>query len=108
MKERNVNYYIASNGKAPFIEWINNLDIKTQIIVDRYIQRVAQGGAKKSIKNLKEGLFEIKILYGSGLRVYFGEEGRKFILLLIGGDKKTQNKDIKKAREYWREYGKQK
>ena len=108
MKERNVNYYITSNGKAPFIEWINNLDIKTQIIVDRYIQRVAQGGAKKSIKNLKEGLFEIKILYGSGLRVYFGEEGRKFILLLIGGDKKTQNRDIKKAREYWREYGKQK
>ena len=108
MTTRSIDYYVTSNGKAPFIEWINKLDMESQVIVDRYIQRVAQGGAKKSIKSLKEGLFEIKIPYGSGLRIYFGEEGRKLILLLIGGDKKTQIKDIKKAREYWREYGKQK
>lgn len=108
MTTRVIDYYVTSNGKAPFVEWISNLDMKSQIIVDRYIQRVAQGGAKKSIKNLKKGLFEIKISYGSGLRIYFGEEGRKMILLLIGGDKRTQNKDIKKAHKYWREYGKQK
>ena len=74
--------------------------------MDRYIQRVAQGGAKKSIKSLKGGLFEIRIPYGSGLRVYFGEKGKKFILLLIGGDKKTQRRDIQKAREYWEEQSK--
>lgn len=95
-----------SNGKSPFLEWMNKLDINSQPIVDRYIQRVAQGGAKKSIKNLKGGLFEIKIPYGSGLRVYFGEEGRKLILLLIGGDKKTQRSDIQKARRYWEEQSK--
>ena len=67
---------------------------------------MAQGGAKKSIKNLKGGLFEIKIPYGGVLRVYFGEEERRLILLLIGGDKTTQSRDIRKAREYWREYGK--
>ncbi len=106
MITKNIEYYVTSNGKAPFIEWIDKLNMKSQIIVDRYIQRVAQGGAKKSIKNLKGGLFEIKIPYGSGLRVYFGEEERRLILLLIGGDKTTQNRDIRKAREYWREYGK--
>lgn len=101
---KSIHYYVKDNGKAPFLEWINGLDIKQQVIVDRYIQRVTQGGAKKSVRNLKDGVFEIKISYSSGLKVYFGEDGNKIILLLIGGDKKTQNKDIKKAKEYWRRY----
>ena len=101
---KSVHYYVKENGRAPFLEWINNLDMKQQVIVDRYIQRVAQGGAGKSVKNLKDGVFEIKIPYSSGLRVYFGEDRKKIILLLIGGDKKTQNRDIKKAKEYWRGY----
>ena len=46
--------------------------------------------------------------YASGFRVYFGEDDNKVILLLIGGDKKTQIKDIKKAKEYWIYYAKQK
>ena len=104
---KSIHYYIKNNGRSPFLDWINNLDIKQQVIVDRYIQRLAQGGAKKSVKSLKDGVFEIKVSYSSGLRVYFGEEGSKIILLLIGGDKKTQNKDIKKAKEYWRNYGEQ-
>jgi len=61
--------------------------MKAQIIVDRFVQRVGQGGAKKSIKSLKDGVFEIKIPFGPGLRVYFGEDGDQLILLLIGGDK---------------------
>ena len=101
---KKVDYYIIKNGKAPFLEWISRLDIKKQIIVDRYIQRLAQGGAKKSIKNLKDGVFEVKITYAGGLRIYFAEYGQKIIFLLIGGDKKTQQKDIKKAKEYWRNY----
>lgn len=103
--KKSVHYYTKNNGKSPFLDWINSLDIKQQVIVDRYIQRVARGGARKSVKNLKDGVFEIKIPYSSGLRVYFGEDGNKIILLLVGGDKKTQNRDIKKAKEYWRYYG---
>jgi len=108
MATKKIDYYVTENDKAPFLEWSDNLDMKSQIIVDRLIQRVAQGGAKKSIKSLKDGVFEIKIPHASGLRVYFGEEGDKIILLLLGGDKKTQNRDIKKAKEYWSDYGKQK
>ena len=103
---KNIHYYVTVNDKAPFLDWVNSLDIRSQVIVDRLIQRVAGGGAKKSIKNLKDGVLEIKIPHASGLRVYFGEDGDKIILLLIGGDKKTQTRDIKKAKEYWSNYGK--
>jgi len=108
MATKKIDYYVTENDKAPFLEWSDNLDVKSQIIVDRLIQRVAQGGAKKSVKSLKDGVFEIKIPHASGLRVYFGEDGDKINLLLLGGDKKTQNRDIKKAKEYWSDYGKQK
>ena len=108
MDYRKIEYYVADNDKAPFLEWVDGLDIRSQVIVDRMIQRVAQGGARKSVKNLKDGVLEIKIPHASGLRVYFGEDGDKIILLLIGGDKKTQSRDIKKAKEYWSQYGKSK
>ena len=101
-----IDYYVTKNGKAPFLEWNERLELKSQIIVDRFIQRVASGGAKKSIKGLGDGVFEIKIPYASVLRIYFGEDGDNIILLLVGGDKKTQKRDIEKAKEYWREYGK--
>ena len=85
---------------------MNSLNQQVQAIVIRYIQRVAQGGAKKSVRALKEGLFEIKISYGPGYRIYFAEEGNTIIILLIGGEKKTQSRDIKKAKDYWSNYGK--
>jgi putative addiction module killer protein len=108
MTSKKIDYFVTENDKAPFLDWVNNLDITSQLKVDRFIQRVAQGGAKKSVKNLKDGVFEIKIPHGPGLRVYFGEDGNKIILLLVGGNKGTQEKDIKKAKEYWSKYGKQK
>lgn len=103
-----VDYYVSENNKAPFLEWVDRLDITSQLKVDRVIQRVAQGGAKKSVKSLKDGIFEIKIPHGPGLRVYFGRDGDRLILLLVGGDKGTQSKDIKRAKQYWSAYGKQK
>lgn len=51
-----------------------------------------------------EGVFELKIDFGPGYRVYFGQEGNTVVILLCGGDKKTQDKDIKSAREYWADY----
>ena len=108
MIQKKIDYYVAKNGRAPFMEWISTLDIKNQIIVDRYIQRVAQGGTRKAVKNLKKGLFEIKIPVAGGLRVYFAEKNQCLILLLAGGNKKTQTRDIQKAHKYWREFGKQK
>ncbi len=103
---KKIKYFVTENGNSPFEDWMNKLDNVAQAIVFRFIQRVAKGGAKKSIKVLKDGVFEIKITHGPGYRVYFAEDGNEFIILLVGGDKKTQSRDIDKAKELWRNYGK--
>ena len=69
-----------------------------------YIDRVAAGGAKRNIKSLGDGVYEVKIDVGPGYRVYFGELDGRIILLLVGGDKKSQRRDIKTAKNYWSEY----
>lgn len=107
MIEKQVIYYTLENGNSPFRDWLKKLDNLSRAIVVRFIQRVASGGARKSIKALKDGIFEIKITHGPGYRVYFAEDGNDIIILLIGGDKKTQTRDIDKAKEFWRNYGKQ-
>lgn len=93
-----------SNGREPFEEWMNELPPKTRAIIDLHIDRVAMGGSKKNVKHLKEGVFEIKIDYGPGHRVYFGELKENLILLLVGGDKDSQLRDILRAKKLWREY----
>lgn len=92
------------SGREPFSEWIESLDLRTQARIFAYVDRVAAGGGRKHVKALGDGVFEIKIDFGPGYRVYFGEDGPTIILLLIGGDKKTQNKDIETAKQYWRKY----
>ncbi|MEX0798270.1 MAG: type II toxin-antitoxin system RelE/ParE family toxin [Bacteriovoracaceae bacterium] len=108
MLEKTVEYYITETGEKPFLEWLEKLPLKEQYIVRKYILRVADGGSKKNIKSLKDGVFEIRIFHGAGLRVYFAEDGEKIILLLIGGDKGSQKSDIEKAKKYWRNYAKEK
>lgn len=102
--KRNIEYYITSSGERPFIKWLEKLDKKTRAIVTNYVYRLADGGTTKNLKPLKDGVYEVKIFYGPGLRVYFAEDGEKIILLLLGGDKKSQSSDIQKAKEYWRNY----
>ena len=106
MINKKIIYYTLENGDSPFENWLKKLDNLSRAIVVRFVQRVATGGAKKSIKALKDGIFEIKITRGPGYRVYFAEDGDEIIILLVGGDKKTQSRDIDKAKEYWRNYGK--
>ena len=76
----------------------------SQARIDVYIKRVASGGSKNNIKSLGDGVFEIKINYGPGFRVYFGEVQNAIILLLLGGDKSSQKRDIIKAKSYWRQF----
>ena len=106
MTGKQLKYYITDSGKSPFLDWLKQQDRMSIAIVGRTLRRVAQGGAKKSIRCLKRGVFELKIPRGPGYRIYFGEDGGKLIILLCGGDKKTQTRDIERAREYWRKYGK--
>jgi putative addiction module killer protein len=78
------------------------LDKRSRVKIRAYIDRVALGGSKKNRRSLGDGLNEIKIDDGPGFRVYVGLIGNDVMLLLGGGDKSSQARDIEKAHEYWR------
>lgn len=108
MEKRTIEYYVTESGESPFLKWLKKLDKRTRIIVTKYVDRLSLSGTAKNLKPLKDGVYKIKIFYGPGLRVYFAEDGKKLVILLLGGDKSSQESDIKKAKEYWRNYGKKK
>lgn len=99
-----ISIFKAKNGKSPFIEWLEDLDKFTQSIIFTRLDRVIEGnfGDCKQIKN-GQGVWELRISYGSGYRVYYGKKGDAIVVLLIGGDKKSQTRDIEKAKNYWLE-----
>lgn len=100
-------YYDPLSNRYPFMDWAEKLPKFIQGKIDAYIIRVTSGGAKKNIKALGSGIFEIKINCGPGYRVYFAQVKGSILLLLIGGKKSSQINDIKKANEYWRLYNEQ-
>ncbi len=97
---RKIQYLRLPNGREPFREWFKCLDLITQTKIQLYLDRIVLGGGKKILSQV----FEVKINFGPGFRVYFAEEGRFLLLLLLGGDKGTQTRDIERAKTYWKEY----
>lgn len=96
--------YITPSGNSPFEEWLSALkDSKTRARIRVRLDRLSLGlfGDRKSLGN---GLHELRLDFGSGYRVYFGQDGDVLIILLCGGDKSTQRKDIENARLYWKDY----
>jgi len=63
-----------------------------------------ESGNYGDCKNLGDGVNELRFFFGAGYRVYFGEDGDTIVILLCGGDKDSQRKDIEKAKVYWKEY----
>ncbi|MFH1565526.1 MAG: type II toxin-antitoxin system RelE/ParE family toxin [bacterium] len=101
---KTLEIYQNTNGKEPIIEWLESIkDITTKARIKNRLRRM-ELGILGDYKNISSGLFELRLKFGSGYRVYFGEIDNKIILLLCGGDKSSQTKDIKKAKEYWQEY----
>ncbi len=97
-------FYETPGGRYPFEEWLESLkDKKARYIIRARLDRLAYGNAGKC-KPVGDGVFELKVYYGPGYRIYFAEEGKMIVILLYGGDKSTQKKDIIRAREYWVDY----
>lgn len=102
-----VQFFTDENGKVPFKEWLNSLSANIRNrVVDR-LYRV-QNENLGDYKRVGAGVFELRFFFDGGLRVYFGRDGDEIILLLCGGDKSSQKRDIEKALEYWRQYHEQK
>ena len=97
-------YYVAESGKVPFRDWFESLnDFKTQAVIEARLARLRVGNFGKC-EPVGLGVFELKIDYGPGYRIYFARAGRQAVLLLWGGAKSTQRKDIRKAHQYWKDY----
>lgn len=96
--------YVDRNGEEPFTVWLESLrDSRTRYRVVARLDRLSLGNPGDH-KVLGGGMFELRLQFGPGYRVYCGEVEETIILLLVGGDKGTQNKDIARAREHWNEY----
>ena len=101
---REVRRYSTSEGKVPFDEWINSLrDTKAKSRIDLRLERVKLGNLG-DFRSVGDGVCELRIDYGPGYRIYFGQIGNIIVILLLGGDKSTQNRNIRKAIEYWNDY----
>lgn len=96
--------YEATDGIAPYSQWLDRLrDIQAVAKIEVRVRRI-QLGNLGHWEPVGEGVCELKIDYGPGYRVYFGRIGSTIIVLLCGGDKKTQRKDIVKAKELWLDF----
>ncbi|MCP1831883.1 MULTISPECIES: type II toxin-antitoxin system RelE/ParE family toxin [unclassified Bradyrhizobium] len=86
-----------------FAHWLNSLaDIKAVARIGARIRRLELGNPG-DVKSVGEGVSEMRIDYGPGYRVYFTRRGKTIVLLLCGGDKRTQSKDVKAAQKMVKE-----
>jgi len=100
---REIENYQTEDGKEPFDEWLSGLrDIKGRAVIRVRLDRVGMGNFGDCAP-VGDGVLELRVAFGPGYRVYFGEDDNK-VILLGGGDKGTQATDIKKARERWGDY----
>ena len=104
VQPRDIRRYITPDGRNPFAEWLSSLrDLNAVVKIEQRLDRVRLGNLGNS-KSVGEGVCELKIDFGPGYRVYFGQFGSTIVLVLCGGDKSSQEQDIRKAKEYWKEY----
>jgi putative addiction module killer protein len=96
--------YRTREGRTPFNEWLDELD--DQNVVARVLARLARvrRGNLGDCKSVGEGVSELRVDYGPGYRVYFAQKGQTLVILLCGGDKRRQEKDIQRAKQYWHDY----
>ena len=101
---RELQFYQTPNGKEPFTEWFES--IRDQKIQDRIQARLdlMTLGNFGDHKSVGAGVYELRLQFGSGYRIYYGEIDNMIVLLLCGGDKSSQRKDIRRAKTYWQEY----
>lgn len=99
--------YETEEGKSPFEEWFDKLDTAAALKVRTALARIETGNMG-DVKPVGRGVSERRITFGPGYRVYFGQDGQKLVILLCGGTKKRQSKDIEQAKKLWEDYKRRK
>jgi putative addiction module killer protein len=98
-----IREYLTADGRNPFREWLNRLDRPAKARILARVLRFEAGNLGDH-KSAGGGVCEARVFFGTGYRIYFGRDGDSIVLLLTGGDKATQSRDILRAQEYWRDY----
>ncbi len=102
-----VREYIDEAGNNPFGAWFAALDCSAAVRVTVALERIAQGH-RSAMKSIGAGVLEYKIDFGPGYRIYFGRDGDQLVILVGGGTKKRQDRDIAAAKEAWKDYKRRK
>jgi putative addiction module killer protein len=95
--------YEDADAQCPFHRWFFRLEARAAARVTRVLRRL-ESGLRPDVESVGKGVFEAKIDYGPGYRVYFGLDGVTLVVLLGGGDKRRQSEDIRRAQERWADY----
>lgn len=104
MLKLNLKEYLTENGQSPFMDWLEGLrDIRARARVRTQLDRVSLGNLG-DYASVGDGVYELRIFYGPGYRVYYGLEDNTVMLLLPGGTKATQRRDILTAKVYLADY----
>jgi putative addiction module killer protein len=98
-----VREYLDRDGRSPYARWFDHLNAPAAAKVAAALTRIAQGNLS-NVKGVGGGVFEYKIDFGPGWRIYFGKDGDRLVILLGGGTKKRQENDINRAIARWQDY----
>jgi putative addiction module killer protein len=98
-----LRYYLTAGGQSPFESWFDDLDGAAAAKVSVAFVRLGQGNTSNA-KPVGEGVLEYRIDWGPGCRVYLGRDGETLVILLTGGTKQRQQRDIERAKELWTDY----
>jgi putative addiction module killer protein len=99
--------YLDAAGRSPFRDWFDELEATAAARVTVALARMEQGNLSNA-KSVGEGVLEYRIDFGPGYRVYFGRDGNALVILLGGGTKHRQQRDIDDARRRWADYRRRK
>jgi putative addiction module killer protein len=97
-----IRQYVDRRGRNSFVRWLDSLSDPAQASVSMALLRLESGNTS-SAKSVGAGVYELRIHFGPGFRVYFGWDGQELVILLAGGSKKRQRTDIERAKELWQE-----
>ena len=99
--------YLEEDGTSPFADWFATLDATAAARITVALARIEQGNLS-NVKGVGESVLEYRLDFGPGLRVYFGRDGDVLIIMLAGGTKKRQQRDIEAAQARWAAYKRRK
>ncbi|MDP3995087.1 MAG: type II toxin-antitoxin system RelE/ParE family toxin [bacterium] len=103
-----VRNYVTPSGNKPFQEWVKSIrDIRARTAIRERVYRL-QRGILGDCKAIGQGIYESRIHFGPGYRLYIGRDAAVIVILLCGGDKRTQKRDIERAKTFWEDYNQRK